>query len=56
MMQANIEKAGELAARSTSRYRNLLAAEKSVRERLWSSSEWRRLRLEDGVLHEGGKA
>jgi ABC-type bacteriocin/lantibiotic exporter with double-glycine peptidase domain len=35
-----------------SRLRAMLDAERSVREELWSGSEWRHLRLEDGVLIE----
>ncbi len=42
----------ELARQSNSRYRTLLEAEESVREGLWSSGSWRRLRLEDGRLNE----
>jgi ATP-binding cassette subfamily B protein len=42
----------ELAACPGSRYRALLDAEESVREGLWSSGEWRRLHLEDGILAE----
>jgi ABC-type bacteriocin/lantibiotic exporter with double-glycine peptidase domain len=41
-----------LAAREGSRYGALLKAEASVRAGLWSSSEWRRLRMEDGALAE----
>jgi energy-coupling factor transporter ATP-binding protein EcfA2 len=41
-----------LAARADSRYGALLAAEASVRAGMWSSSEWRRLRMEDGALVE----
>jgi ATP-binding cassette subfamily B protein len=48
----------DLAARSDSRYRAMLEAEAMVREGLWSSNVWRRMRLEDGRLvetcrHEG---
>lgn len=35
-----------------SRYRALLEAEKAVREGMWSSQEWRRLRIEDGQVIE----
>jgi ABC-type transport system involved in cytochrome bd biosynthesis fused ATPase/permease subunit len=41
-----------LGARSGSRYRTLLEAERQVREGLWSSGVWRRLRLEGGRLVE----
>ncbi|HYG80169.1 MAG TPA: ATP-binding cassette domain-containing protein [Pyrinomonadaceae bacterium] len=41
-----------LAAREGSRYGALLAAEKSVRAGMWSGSEWRRLRMEEGALVE----
>jgi ABC-type multidrug transport system fused ATPase/permease subunit len=42
----------ELARQMTSRYRALLEAEEGVREGLWSSGVWRRLRLEGGHLNE----
>ena len=42
----------ELAGRSDSRYRGLLEAEDAVRNDLWSSSNWRQLRLEEGRLTE----
>lgn len=35
-----------------SRYRDLLAAERLVREQLWNGAEWRRLQLEQGRLRE----
>lgn len=41
-----------LARRSDSRYLRLLQAELDVRERLWSSAEWRHWRLEDGQLRQ----
>ncbi|HYO14878.1 MAG TPA: ABC transporter ATP-binding protein, partial [Thermoanaerobaculia bacterium] len=41
-----------LAARTGSRYRSLLDAEREVREGLWSSPVWRRLRMERGRLSE----
>ncbi|HEX9374433.1 MAG TPA: ABC transporter ATP-binding protein, partial [Roseiflexaceae bacterium] len=41
----------ELAARPNGRYRAMLDAETVVREELWASGEWRRLRL-DGRLVE----
>jgi ATP-binding cassette subfamily B protein len=42
----------ELAARQDSRLRAMIDAERAVRDELWSGSEWRRLRLENGVLVE----
>jgi hypothetical protein len=42
----------ELAARAGSRYQALLKAEREVRQGLWSSGVWRRLRLEGGRLVE----
>jgi ABC-type bacteriocin/lantibiotic exporter with double-glycine peptidase domain len=45
----------DLAARPGSRYRALLEAEREVREGLWSSGVWRRLRLEEGRLVEAGR-
>ncbi|HVG10711.1 MAG TPA: ATP-binding cassette domain-containing protein [Thermoanaerobaculia bacterium] len=44
---------GELADRPGSRYRALLDAEREVREGLWESPVWRRLRMEGGRLSEG---
>jgi ATP-binding cassette subfamily B protein len=41
-----------LQARTTSRYAALLAAEKAIRGGLWSSTEWRQLRLASGTLSE----
>jgi ABC-type bacteriocin/lantibiotic exporter with double-glycine peptidase domain len=41
-----------LAARTGSRYRALLEAEAQVRAGLWSSREWRRLKLQDRHLSE----
>lgn len=41
-----------LAADPESRYRALLDAEDSLREGLWASAEWRRVRLERGTLRE----
>jgi ATP-binding cassette subfamily B protein len=35
-----------------SRYRMLLEAEEAVQKGLWESTDWRRLWLEDGQLHE----
>jgi ATP-binding cassette subfamily B protein len=45
----------DLAAQPGSRYRALLEAEREVREGLWSSGVWRRLRLEGGQLLETGR-
>jgi hypothetical protein len=45
----------ELAAKPGSRYGALLEAEWEVREGLWSSDLWRRLRLEEGRLVEAGQ-
>ena len=45
----------DLATRPGSRYRALLEAEREVREGLWSSGVWRRLRLEGGRLVEAGR-
>jgi ATP-binding cassette subfamily B protein len=42
----------ELASNPASRLHALLEAERAVREGLWSGDEWRRLRLQDGVLVE----
>ena len=41
-----------LAEHTESHFANMLAAEYQVREGLWSSAGWRRVRLEDGVLIE----
>lgn len=41
-----------LAADPESRYRALLDAEEALREGLWASAEWRRMRLEKGLLRE----
>jgi ABC-type proline/glycine betaine transport system ATPase subunit len=45
----------DLVAQPGSRYRALLEAEREVREGLWSSDVWRRLRLEEGRLVEAGR-
>jgi len=45
----------DLVARPSSRYRALLEAEREVREGLWSSDIWRRLRLDGGRLMESGR-
>ena len=42
----------DLAERAESRFRDMLLAEKMVREQLWSGPGWRHLRLEHGVLME----
>jgi len=42
----------DLLEQPQSRYRDLLEAEEMVREGLWSSDEWRRIRLERGLLIE----
>ena len=43
----------ELCRCAGSRYRELLDAAKSVSERVWSDTEWRALRLDDGRLRDG---
>lgn len=45
-----------LAAKSDSRYSQLLEAEAAVRAGLWTSAEWRRLAMEDGRVVEPGSA
>ena len=40
----------ELAARPESHYAAMLRAEREVQEGLWSSGDWRHLRLEDGRI------
>ncbi len=42
----------DLVADPASRYSALLEMERVVQERVWASTQWRRLRLEDGRLHE----
>jgi ABC-type bacteriocin/lantibiotic exporter with double-glycine peptidase domain len=42
----------ELAKNPESRYRALLDAEDAVRRSLWSSAQWRRLRIANGALAE----
>jgi ATP-binding cassette subfamily B protein len=37
-------------ARTASRYRELLQAERSVREQLWKGKQWRRIAMQDGKL------
>jgi ATP-binding cassette subfamily B protein len=44
-----------LAARAGSAYRALLEAEEAVREGLWSSAAWRRIRLEAGRIVEAAR-
>jgi ATP-binding cassette subfamily B protein len=44
-----------LRARPGSRYAALLEAEERVRTASWAAAAWRRLRLEDGRLSEGGR-
>lgn len=46
----------DLAARAGSRYTALLAAEAAVQARFAHAAGWRRLRLEDGRLHESTAA
>ncbi|MCP4655728.1 MAG: ATP-binding cassette domain-containing protein [bacterium] len=46
---------GELGADPGSRYSELLAAEASVRREFMEGSGWRRLRMEEGELREGGR-
>jgi ATP-binding cassette subfamily B protein len=40
-------------AAGPSRYAELLAAEREVRERMWESQAWRRMTMEDGCLANG---
>jgi ABC-type bacteriocin/lantibiotic exporter with double-glycine peptidase domain len=42
----------ELYARPASRYRSLLEAEESARERVWADPNWRRITVQDGRVHE----
>jgi len=46
----------DVAAAPGSRYSQLLAAEEMVRRGLWSSDDWRRLRLDSGALVESKEA
>jgi ATP-binding cassette subfamily B protein len=47
----------DLVQQPGSRYRDLLEAEQAVREGLWLSDEWRRIRLERGrLVEEDGRA
>jgi ATP-binding cassette subfamily B protein len=43
-----------LLARADSRFGAMLAAERSVRAEVWSSTAWRRLRIEAGRIEERG--
>jgi ATP-binding cassette subfamily B protein len=43
---------GELAQQENSRFHAMLEAEQAVREGIWSTGAWRRLKLEDGELRE----
>jgi ATP-binding cassette subfamily B protein len=45
-----------LEANADSRYHELLAAERDVRDRLWHHRAWRRLRIDDGRLVEEERA
>ena len=40
----------ELAKQADSRFHSLLESERIIREELWSRSDWRHLKLEDGTL------
>jgi ATP-binding cassette subfamily B protein len=40
----------ELAEQAGSRFQSMLQAERAVREELWSRSDWRHLKLEEGEL------
>jgi ABC-type multidrug transport system ATPase subunit len=44
----------ELEARDGSRYSALLRAEETVRGARWGSKDWRRVRVDAGMLHEEG--
>jgi ATP-binding cassette subfamily B protein len=44
----------KLTGRPDSRYRQLIQAEKAVRDKVWNSTGWRRLRIEGGRLSEVG--
>ncbi|HEX2571150.1 MAG TPA: ATP-binding cassette domain-containing protein [Polyangia bacterium] len=43
-----------LVAHEDTRYRALLATEAAVRETTWSGTDWRRLRIQQGQLLDGG--
>ena len=42
-----------LTAKPASRYRDLLEAERALRDGAWSGATWRHMRLENGALHGG---
>ena len=46
----------QLAAQPESRYGDLLTAETKLRQEMWSSTYWRKLRLENGQLVQMGSA
>ncbi len=46
----------QLAGQSNSRYRDLLTAETKLRQEMWRSAHWRKLRLENGQLVQMGTA
>jgi ABC-type bacteriocin/lantibiotic exporter with double-glycine peptidase domain len=43
---------GDLASQPSSRYRALLDAEDEVRQKLWSASNWRKIRVAQGIVTE----
>ena len=45
-----------LARTAGSRYERMLSAEQSVREGLWASPSWRRIRVENGTVVEQPRA
>ncbi len=45
----------DLAAQANTRYCTLLTAENRVRQQMWDSNSWRKLRLENGQLIESAK-
>jgi ABC-type multidrug transport system fused ATPase/permease subunit len=45
----------DLIRKPGSRYKEMLEAEKAVREGLWSGEMWRRLRLDNGSQTEDGE-
>ena len=46
----------ELAGSCNLRYQSIMEVENAVREGFWSSTSWRRLRLEAGQLSEDPRA
>jgi ATP-binding cassette subfamily B protein len=42
----------ELAHQPLSRFHSMLQSERAIREEMWASSDWRHLKLEEGVLTE----